>query len=334
MSRYDRLPDLYRAQGHLLRLHLDLTLRCPLRCPHCYLAGWKTDGAEMTTSEVIRVLEEARDLKVLFLLVSGGEPMLRSDFFEVLEAARRMRFCLHVKTTGQYLGRTEARRLARLAPIRVDLSIHGARAETHDRFVGMTGAFERTVAAFEALREAGVRVGIRTNLVASNVAEAREIETRFRVPGVDYRKGVAIFSRRDGTRYDRTANARACLDIVKRPKEGMLAPDPKSPICNAAATTLYVAPDGGVYPCSLWPQRLGNGRDSGGLRAALQSAEARLIQRLRNADRVECMLCALRAFCPFCPGESVAEGLSPVAPNRLACDLARLFAQASVGETA
>ncbi len=340
-SRHRRLRDIYRAHRCLLHLHLDLTLRCPLRCPHCYVAGEGSRGTEMTTAEVVRVLEDARDLKVLTLLVSGGEPMLRPDFFEILEAARRLRFALHVKTTGLYLGASEARRLAALAPIRVDLSIHGARAETHDRFVGMRGAFERAVAAFEALRKAGVRVGVRTNLVADNVAEAHEIEARFGIQGVDYRKGVAIFSRRDGTWPGQgvALDEDACATVLTRRSRNRKAaqgkargPDPASPLCGAAATTLYVAPNGDVFPCSLWPQRLGSAREPGGLRAAFEGADAEGIRGLTHAARQECMACALRARCPFCPGESVAEGLPATAPNRVACRLARA-ASASAGET-
>lgn len=341
-SRYGRLRDIYREHRCLLRLHLDLTLRCPLRCPHCYVAGEGSRDAEMTTAEVVRVLQEARDLKVLFLLVSGGEPMLRPDFFEVLEAARRLRFHLHVKTTGLTLRPEDARRLAGLAPIKVDLSIHGARAETHDRFVGMRGAFDRAVAAFEALREAGVSVGVRTNLVADNVEEAREIEARFGVPGVDYRKGVVIFSRRDGEwpGEDLSLDEDACVRVLAgsgTPRAGEpMAPAPDRPLCGAAAMALYVAPDGDVLPCALWPRRLGSAREPGGLRAAFESAEAERIRGLTHAARGECMACALRARCPFCPGESVAEGLPPTSPNRLACRLARAgerAASVSAGET-
>lgn len=326
--RYPRLPDTYRAAGLPMRLHLDLTLRCPLRCPHCYVSGEGSRDAEMTTAEVMRVLQDARDLKVLFLLVSGGEPMLRPDFFEVLEAARRMRFHVHVKTTGLYVGRDEARRLARLAPIKVDLSIQGARAETHDRFIGMRGAFDRAVAAFEALREAGVRVGVRTNLVAENAAEAREIEARFGVPGVDYRKGVGLYSRRDGANLDEglSLDEDTCVRVLARPGERAEPPppDPGGPICGAGAVALYVAPDGTVFPCALWPERLGSAREEGGLRAAFFSDAAARIRGLTHGDRVACATCSLRARCPFCPGESVAEGLPPTTPNRLACRLARV----------
>ncbi len=329
-TRYERLPEVYRAHGLLLRLHLDLTLRCPLRCPHCYVAGQGDRDSEMSLAEIVRVLEEAKDLGVLFLLVSGGEPMLRPDFFEVLQAARRMHFHLQVKTTGLYLGRTEARRLARFAPIQVDLSIHGARAETHDAFVGMRGAFERAVAAFEALREAGVRVGVRTSLVGQNAGEAHEIEARFQVPGVDYRKGLLLFTRRDGTRTDvgLALDDEACTRILSRKggRPDPPPPDPARPICGAGATALYVAPDGTVFPCSLWPEPLGNARKPGGLRAAFQSERAAQIRGLRNRDRSECLACTLRAWCPFCPGESVAEGLPPTAPNRVACRMALVAA--------
>jgi len=327
-SKLVQLPALFRKNGCLLHLHVDLTLRCPLDCPHCYVAGPRSRDGEMSTQEVLAVLEQAHELKGFFLLISGGEPMLRPDFFEILEAAHRMRFALRVKTTGLYLREPEARRLASLAPIQVDLSIHGATPETHDRFVGMAGAFERAVRAFEALRKAGVYVGVRTNIVPDNLHETFEIERRFDAPGVDYRRSLAVFSRRDGVplRDDLWLGEAACVSILN-PKDRSLPPppDPRRPLCGAGATGLYVAPNGDVMPCSLWPQRLGNVRE-GGLRGALERAAA--IRRLVHADRSVCMGCPLRAVCAFCPGESVAEGRAPTDPNRVACGLARAEARA------
>lgn len=325
----ENLADVYRAHTLPLKLHLDLTFRCPLKCLHCYVSG--ENAQEMTTHEVKHVLSDARRLRVFVLLISGGEPMLRDDLFEILEAARRLHFYIHLKTTGIYLGEKEVKKFARLGPIRVDLSVHGASPETHDRFVGMRGAFQKTVAAFELLQKYGVRTGIRTNIVAANVAEAAKIESVFCGPNVDFKQGLLLFSRRDGKRpfENLELSDQDCLRILSKPMEQHALPpfDFERPLCGAAALTLYVGPDGTIFPCTLWPEPIGNAREREGLRKAFYGERAREIRAMRQGDRVQCLDCPVNAICPFCPGESYAQGLKPTDANPVACRFGKLLMQ-------
>lgn len=81
-----------------LSVQLDLTYRCNERCVHCYLDH--QDYGEMTTAEIKHLLEEMAEAGVFILTLSGGEIMLRKDFFEILEYARRqLTFC--VKQIGR-----------------------------------------------------------------------------------------------------------------------------------------------------------------------------------------------------------------------------------------
>ncbi len=74
--------------GVPLSAHLDLTWRCNERCIHCYLDH--NDHGELTTAEVKDILEQLAAAGTFFLILSGGEPLLRKDFFEIVEYARRL----------------------------------------------------------------------------------------------------------------------------------------------------------------------------------------------------------------------------------------------------
>ena len=76
--------------GVPMSVHFDITYRCNERCVHCYLDH--DDHGEMTTAEIKRVLEELADAGTFFLTFSGGEVLMRRDFFELLEYARRLMF--------------------------------------------------------------------------------------------------------------------------------------------------------------------------------------------------------------------------------------------------
>ena len=90
------------TDGIPLSVHFDLTYRCNERCVHCYLDH--DDHGEMTTGEVKSVLDQLAAAGTLFLILSGGELLLRKDFFELLAYARGLGFDVKLKTNGILLG--------------------------------------------------------------------------------------------------------------------------------------------------------------------------------------------------------------------------------------
>src|SRR6202042_671069 len=84
--------------GLPISVQLDITYRCNERCVHCYLNH--DDHGEMTTQEIIHLLDEMADAGVFILTLSGGEIFLRKDFFTILEHARRLMFCVKLKTNA------------------------------------------------------------------------------------------------------------------------------------------------------------------------------------------------------------------------------------------
>src|SRR5580704_4476639 len=86
------------ARNIPISVQVDLTYRCNERCVHCYLDH--DDHGEMTTAEVIDVLAQLASAGTLFLTLSGGELLLRTDFFEVLSRARELQFDVKIKTNA------------------------------------------------------------------------------------------------------------------------------------------------------------------------------------------------------------------------------------------
>ena len=96
-----------------LSVQLDLTYRCNERCVHCYLDH--DDHGEMTTAEIMGLLDQMADAGVFYLTFSGGEILMRRDFFEILEYARLRTFCIKLKTNGFSFGRRKRSGLANWA---------------------------------------------------------------------------------------------------------------------------------------------------------------------------------------------------------------------------
>jgi len=151
----------------------ELTYRCPLKCPYCSNPV-DLSGSELDTGSWWRVFQEARDLGVLQLHLSGGEPLARSDLTELVARARSIALYTNLVTSG--IGLT-SKRLADLKAAGLDhvqLSIQDSDRESADRIAGMK-AHERKLAIAELVRAADLPLSINVVLHRHNVSRLREI---------------------------------------------------------------------------------------------------------------------------------------------------------------
>src|SRR3984893_15581615 len=100
----------------------ETTYRCNERCVNCYLDN--DDQGEMTTAEIKRILDELAEDGTFFLTFSGGEVLMRRDFFELLEYARSLMFAVRIKTNAVMIGEVEAQRMLELGGDQVQVSIY------------------------------------------------------------------------------------------------------------------------------------------------------------------------------------------------------------------
>src|SRR5580765_6915545 len=138
-----------------LSVHLDVTYRCNERCVHCYLDH--DDHGEMTTAEIKDVLQQLADAGTFFLTLSGGEVLMRRDFFEILEYARQRMFNVRIKTNGVMIGEKEARRMRELGVEHVQISVYSHRAEVHDAITKLPGSLKRTIEAIRFIQSQGLK---------------------------------------------------------------------------------------------------------------------------------------------------------------------------------
>ncbi|WP_020525373.1 pyrroloquinoline quinone biosynthesis protein PqqE [Catelliglobosispora koreensis] len=151
----------------------ELTYRCPLRCPYCSNPV-DMDGAELSTSSWSRVFAEARDLGVLQLHLSGGEPLARKDLTELVASARQLSLYTNLITSG--IGLTESRlsELKQAGLDHVQLSIQDADAPNADAIAGIR-VHERKRAVAKLVTASGLPLSINVVLHRHNVTRLTEI---------------------------------------------------------------------------------------------------------------------------------------------------------------
>ena len=131
----------------------ELTYACNLACVHCLSSSGRRDPRELSTAECIEIVDELRRLQVFYVNIGGGEPMLRRDFFDIVEYATTHQVGVKFSTNGTYLDATAARRLAGMDYLDVQISLDGADAAVNDAVRG-EGSFAAAVRAMDHLAEA------------------------------------------------------------------------------------------------------------------------------------------------------------------------------------
>lgn len=163
----------------------NLTRRCNLQCRHCYTVSADHDfPGELSHEQAMAVLEDLGAFGIPALILSGGEPLMRKDLFEIAERARRMKLYLALSTNGTVIEGETAARVADIGFDYVGISIDGIGA-INDWFRCKEGAFEKALAGVRACKARGVKVGLRFTITEQNAYQLPELLDLTEAEGVD-----------------------------------------------------------------------------------------------------------------------------------------------------
>ena len=319
--------------GIPLSAHLDITYRCNERCEHCYLDH--TDRGEITTEEIRSLLGQLADAGVFFLTLSGGEPLLRRDCFDIIEAARALGFNVKLKTNAVLIREKEAQRLRSLGVEQVQVSVYSHRAELHDAITKLPGSLGRTLAGVRRLRSAGMKVTLANVLMRSNLQDSAGVQALAAEMGAHYTLDPTITPMIDGNASVlRHRLATSQLETVFHDAnlvgdvENFCAPPPavddetrEGLPCSAGHTACYISPYGDVYPCVQFPLACGNVRRQPFLEIWQHSPQLAEVRAIRGKDLSVCSSCVHLGSCTRCPGLAYMEG-NMRGPSSVDCEKA------------
>jgi len=146
----------------------NLIRRCNLACQHCYSISADIDfPGELTTPQIYATMDDLKRFRVPVLILSGGEPLLHSDIFDISRRAKAMGFYVGLSTNGTLIDASLLPQIAAIGYDYVGISLDGLEA-THDRFRRKAGAFAASLKAVRLLRDANIKVGLRFTLTQDN----------------------------------------------------------------------------------------------------------------------------------------------------------------------
>ena len=146
----------------------NLIRRCNLTCKHCYTTSADIDfPGELSTEAIYKVMDDLQAFKVPVLILSGGEPLLHPDIFNISQRAKDMGFYVALSSNGTLITEQNIQQIAAINYQYVGVSLDGIGA-THDRFRQQQGSFDASVRGIELCREQGIKAGIRFTLTQDN----------------------------------------------------------------------------------------------------------------------------------------------------------------------
>jgi heme d1 biosynthesis radical SAM protein NirJ len=149
----------------------NLVRRCNLTCKHCYSISADVDfPGELATADIFRVMDDLKSFRVPVLILSGGEPLLRHDIFEISARAKAMGFYVGLSTNGTLIDNAMAGRIGEAGYDYVGISLDGI-GEVHDRFRRKPGAYRAALQGLRLLRDRGLKVGVRFTMTQDNAAQ-------------------------------------------------------------------------------------------------------------------------------------------------------------------
>jgi radical SAM protein with 4Fe4S-binding SPASM domain len=312
----------------------NITRRCNLRCSHCYLDASELEQGgddELTTREGLKLIDSIAGLNPhAFLVLTGGEPLLREDIFELASHASSTGLMVLLGTNGTLLTEATVEELKRCGVKGLGMSIDSLDHEIHDSFRGMDGCLSKTMEGIEICRSAGLEFQVQTTAMRENLSEipaiinfsheagAKAFNLFFLVctgRGQDltdltaeqYEETLSLLLKEQSKNGEMMIRARCAPHfkrVIRQNNPGDFLAGAETSGCLAATNYFRITPDGDLTPCPYMPLTAGNVRED-----SLESIwrDSEILQSLRTSPlKGKCGRCEFSEICGGCRARALS----------------------------
>ena len=314
--------------------NFELTARCNFDCPMCYVHLKQEDidaqGRELTAQQWIDLARQAKEAGMVFALLTGGEPFVRKDFFEIYHAMKQMGLLISINSNGSMLSGEILEKLIEDPPFRINISLYGGSEETYCRMCGRP-AYDRVLENIRSLKEARIDVRLNVSITPYNRGDLEAICKKaeelgvhvklasymypsIRVNGGQYGHGNRLSSKEaaaasvewDLLRFEPeifAQRARAMHEFALVEENECAADLDEGVGCRAGSTAFWMTWDGRMLPCGMMPYPVAYPMETGFAAAWEQ------IRKETKAIRMpgKCGSCPKRGACSVCAAVCVTE---------------------------
>lgn len=322
----------------------ELTARCNLKCRHCRAEAKDAfDPDELSTDEILQAAADIRKAADPIIVLTGGEPLVRDDFFDIATACSKQFTRVAMATNGTLIDDETARRVVDAGIQRVSISLDGALAKTHDEFRGLLGSFDDALRGFDALKRVGLSLQVNVTVTRHNDTEVEELLDLVISRGADAFHVFMLVPVGCGAQMtdDQRLSAERTEEVLKwlfekslelrdrlhikatcapqyfrimrevSRQKGISMPTGGHGMqavtrgCLAGSGVCFISRTGDVQPCGYLPLRVGNVRER---KLSEIWRDSDVFAALRDPERLtgKCGVCGYRKVCQGCRARAYA----------------------------
>jgi radical SAM protein with 4Fe4S-binding SPASM domain len=340
-----RLQEQTKGRRVPLGGSIEVTARCNLQCVQCYInqpiGDSQARNRELSKQELYSILDQITDEGCLWLLLTGGEPFIRPDFFDIYTYAKKKGMLITLFTNGTTITPRIADYLAEWRPSSIEVTLYGSTKETYERVTGVYGSYEHCMRGIDLLMERKLPLTLKSMIMTLNKHEVGEMKAYAESLGVDFRFDPVVNMRLDGDRGPKEFRilpeeiVELDLKDEERLKEwkefcSKFLGLPQNPEylyqCGAGLEVFHIDPHGQLFPCMMARMSgfdLRHGKFSEGWHAFIP----RIIEQKWSQD-IPCKKCYLLSLCDQCPGWAYVENGDQERPVKYLCHIAHMRGEA------
>lgn len=330
--------DFHHKQGHKpIVAQMELTFSCPLHCRHCYTDGYNhklAKKSELPSEKVKQILDKCKVANVLWLMFTGGDPLVRKDFGEIYTYARKLGFITTVFSSLTSLDQEILEVFKTWPPFKIETTLNAATAKVYYQ-ITKTHLFEKQIRSIKKLLKNNLAVRVKTQITKQNIQQLEKIKKLVQSFGLKFRPSTLINARLNHDAYPCSLRVRPqeaaqvikqhgyfeekCerRDLIQRPKNNKLLN------CAAGGHAFWISAQGRMFICSSLREpdydllKKGNSVREGFYKLYKK------VHGLRFETYSACRGCKYRLICAWCPGRAYLETGNLERPIDYFCNLTK-----------
>lgn len=323
-----------RQLGLPIAGNFELTARCNFNCPMCYvhLSNEQVEarGGELSAQQWLQIAKAAKDRGMIFALLTGGEPLLRKDFFEIYDGMREMGLMISINTNGFLLKGKILEHFLENPPFRFNISLYGGSNETYRHMCGLP-AYDQVKENIRALRQAGIDVSLNLSITPYNrcdlakiYADAVELDVNVKASSYMYppirindgqfgcgnrlsaEDAAACAVEWDLLRFSKEefdARARNMVNLMVEKQDGCPVEEGEGVRCRAGSSSFWMTWNGVMTPCGMMTTPVAYPLQVG-FDAAWEQIRS---QTSRIHTPAQCVSCEYKEVCGSCAAVCLTE---------------------------
>lgn len=300
---------------------IELTHKCPLKCKHCYIdAG---NGESIETEKIMNIIGQCKAMGIDNIQLTGGEPLVHPDFFDILDVGLDNGITMHISTSGYIINehiKEKFRKYKNNSKIVIQISIDGKR-ETHEKFRGVEGCYDRTMEFIHMVLELGIKLAVGTCISDQPYEELKQLSIMLRDMGISMHRYSPISNRgraEDNLQCNTAADIKQIKGYIKMLdkelsndkfrvfyfEEGETGMDLRyKHNCGLGQTIVKIDPYGIMYPCLMSDMKYADLNEVTLLQA--QKNYSRIWENLYSPSQNLCGNCVDSELCNHCVIEAM-----------------------------